>query len=270
MQVPRSLSTLLSRNSKPVRPPEEHPFGVTPRADRATYQRLHREASSAQHPRIDAIEAELGYAIDRSWFNELALHTQVVIKESRLNYQHGRVLYAHLRQYCGTSVGPIIILETGTARGFSSVCMARALADAGAAGHIVTVDMLPHNRRFLWNCIDDHDGPKTRQELLSPYRDLLRRIVFVEGPTRQLDRLGLARVNFAFLDAGHTHDDVMHEYRYVRDRQEAGDVIVFDDVTPGVFDGVVKAIEAIESEALYSMTRVLSDDERGYAIAVRR
>jgi hypothetical protein len=41
-------------------------------------------------------------------------------------------------------------------------------------------------------------------------------------------------------------------------------------VTPGVFDGVVKAIEAIESEALYSMTRVLSDDERGYAIAVRR
>jgi predicted O-methyltransferase YrrM len=249
-----------------------HPFGTSPHADRETYLSLHREASAASYPEIDAIEAALGFAIDRAWMEELALHTQVVIKKSRLNYQHGRMLYAHLRHYCATSQERYVtVLETGTARGFSSLCMAKALDDAKVDGHLVTVDLLPHNRRFLWNCIDDNDGPKTRQELLQAYEDLLRRVVFVEGPTRrQLDRLGLKRVNFAFLDACHTCDDVMAEYAYARDRQKSGDVVVFDDVTPAMFDGVVEAIAAIESEGLYSIERIQPSDQRGYAIAVRR
>src|SRR3546814_8877197 len=65
------------------------------------------------------------------------------------------------------------IFETGTARGFSALCMARALQDAGAGGYVVTVDQLPHDRPMLWNCIDDHEGPRTRAQLLSDYPELL-------------------------------------------------------------------------------------------------
>src|SRR3546814_14285204 len=110
---------------------------------------------------------------------QLALHTHVVIKQSRLNYNHGRLLYAVLRRYLAECRSEqAVIFETGTARGFSALCMARALQDAGAGGYVVTVDQLPHDRPMLWNCIDDHEGPRTRAQLLSDYPELLSRIVF--------------------------------------------------------------------------------------------
>ena len=58
------------------------------------------------------------------------------------------------------------IVETGTARGFSSICMSKALIDANTNGKIYTVDILPHDTKMYWNCIDDHDGMKSRKELL--------------------------------------------------------------------------------------------------------
>lgn len=249
-----------------------NPFGTAPHADRDTYLRLHAQARAISYPDIDAFERQQGYSIDRAWMEELALHTQVVIKSSQLNYQHGRVLYAALRKYCEQSTrnGPVTVLETGTARGFSSLCMARALADAGATGYVITIDRLPHNTPILWNCIDDHDGPKSRQQLLRGHEDLLRRIVFLQGSTHdQLERLGLAHIGFAFLDATHTYDDVLAEYAFVRERQQVGDIIVFDDVTPQKFDAVVKAIETIERDNLYVVERLQPSEQRGYAIAQR-
>src|SRR3546814_14884286 len=90
-----------------------------------------------------------------------------------------------------------VIFETGTARGFSALCMARALQDAGAGGYVVTVDQLPHDRPMLWNCIDDHEGPRTRAQLLSDYPKLLSRIVFLRGRSDEvLKTLGLSRIHF--------------------------------------------------------------------------
>lgn len=62
----------------------------------------------------------------------------------------------------------------------------------------------------------------------------------------------------------------MSEYTFVRERQAAGDVIVFDDVTPGPFDGVVEALDAIGREGVYHVEWLHVSDRRGYAIAVRR
>jgi predicted O-methyltransferase YrrM len=255
--------------------PQEHPFGIAPHADRETYLRLHSEAQAVEYPAVDQFEREQGFRIDRNWMEQLALHTQVVIKESRLNYQHGRVLYAAAREYLARRGGaePVTMLETGTARGFSAVCLARAIMDAGAGsgGRIITIDVLPHDRPMLWNCIDDHEGPKTRQELLAPWSEELQRIVFIQGSTRiQLDHLGIAHIGFAFLDASHSQEDVMLEFQYVSGRQERGDVVVFDDVTPGTFDGVVEAVAAIEREGRYAVTHLRSSSGRGYAIALRR
>src|SRR3546814_5099559 len=72
--------------------------------------------------------------IDRGWMEQLALHTQVVIKQIRLNYNHGRLLYAVLRRYLAECRSEqAVIFETGTARGFSALCMARALQEIGSA-----------------------------------------------------------------------------------------------------------------------------------------
>ena len=251
-------------------------FGRVPLASREQYSRLHQEALSVPFPTVDAFEQSTGYAVKSSWLNNLALHTQVVIKKSDLNWQHGRVLYSALRKRLeslrtGESQrAQAVIFETGTARGFSAACMARAIIDSKQPGTVFTMDILPHNTPMMWNCIDDHDGPKSRQELLKPWAEEISRVAFLQGWTgRSVTSVGLSRIHFAFLDAQHTYAEVMAEYDYVRKRQKLGDVIVFDDVSVATYDGVVKAVDAIEREGLYTVTRLVASDQRGYALAER-
>ena len=249
------------------------PLCSQPLADEATYRALFEEARKQRFPEIDRFEQDCGSAVPRDWLDELALHTQIVVKTSKLNYQHGRVLYAALRRRLadfGEATRTPRVFETGTARGFSALCMARALRDAGRTGSIVTVDILPHDRPIYWNCIDDLTGKKTRRELLAPWRELSDDVLFVQSDTASaLERVGLERVDFAFLDASHTYEDVMREFAFVESRQRTGDVVVFDDVSPGQFPGVVQAVEEIAACYPYDVERLSSDSARGYAVATR-
>lgn len=250
-----------------------NPFGTSPLAPEEKYLSLFEEAKIVSYPEIDKFEQENGFAIDKNWLDNLALHTQIVIKKSRLNYQHGRYLYTILMKYIKdhSNEQVINILETGTARGFSALCMAKALIDSKKPGNIVTVDPIPHNTPMIWNCIDDIDGLKTRQQLLKKWPEELNHIVFIQGWTKfHLKRLGMNRINFAFLDAAHTFEDLMIEYRYVKDRQIQGDIIVFDDVTPNVFDEIVNAIVQIENEGKYIINRIEVSNQRGYAFGKRK
>ena len=164
----------------------------------------------------------------------------------------------------------MIILETGTARGFSSICMAKALIDQNFLGIVTTIDCIPHEKKILWNCIDDYTGPKTRAKLLENWKEELERIIFIQGWTNEvLNRLGLKRINFAFLDAQHTKNDVLKEFKYVSDRQEIGDIVVFDDVTKKSFPGVCEAVKIIEKNFPYEIERINFTDKRGYAIAIK-
>jgi len=131
---------------------------------------LAKEVRLNKYHQINEYEEQIGYAIDQEWFHDLALHTQIVVKESPLCYAHGRVLYSALSYYLqqhppASPTDMVTIWETGTARGFSAICMAKALKDQQRAGTIITFDVLPHRTSMYWNCIDDWDGPKTRVEL---------------------------------------------------------------------------------------------------------
>lgn len=241
-----------------------------PRGSADDYLRLWHEARSQRFPAIDAYERECGAAIDRSWFEDAALLTQVTVKANALCYQHGRLLYATLRRYIRDhGGGDLNIVETGTARGFSALCLAKALADAGASGKIVTFDVLPHDQPMYWNCIRDADGPRTRAELLREYRDLLERyVVFHCGDTRlTLSRIVFPRVHFAFLDSVHTYSHVMAEFAAIRGAQQPGDVLFFDDYTPATYPGVVKAADEICRTAGYSGTAVVAHEHRRYLLA---
>lgn len=247
------------------------PFGNSPRASANEYRMLHAEACSRQFPAIDELEAEIGFAIDRTWLDDLALHTQITKKKSSLAYPHGRLLYSLLRRYIDASGEDFVtVCETGTARGFSALCMAKAISDSGVPGRVVTFDVLPHLTRHYWNCIDDHEGRKTRAELLAPWSELLRNVAFVHGDTQlMLERVGLDRINFAFLDAQHVKRAVLYEFKIVSDRQRQGDMIVLDDVTPAAYPGVVAAVDEIEARSDYDFNRLALSDERAYAWGVK-
>ena len=221
---------------------------------------------------VDQLEKQYGFSLESSWLHELALHTQVVVKESEICYQHGRLLYAILSDYLQkNNFGSLNILETGTARGFSSLWIAKTLEDQLIEGKIITLDPLPHNVKMYWNCIDDNEKEKTRAQLLTNYSNLINRYIwFLEGKSNEvLDKLELSRIHFSFLDSSHDYEDVKFEISYIVPRQIKGDIIFFDDYQKDYFPGVVKAVRELESQGTYSVNTLSVNSQRGYAIAER-
>ncbi len=250
-----------------------HPFGNSIRASYDTYMTLWEEEKSKAYPEIDSYEQEIGHAIEKEWLDKLALHTQIVVKNSPLCYQHGRILYSALSAYLGkTPKQNITIYETGTARGFSSVVMTKALADENASGKIITFDVLPHNIPMYWNCIDDCERQKSRAEILEPWRELIENhVLFFEGDSFiNLQAVQTERIHFAFLDGAHSYRDVNFELKTVATRQREGDVIVFDDYNSQLFPGLVRAVD--EGCKIWGYTkRILSTGaDRAYVIATKQ
>ena len=248
---------------------DENPFAVDPES--VSRERFLSLAAGTR--RNDALVATLGERFgklpDAEFVDELALATQVVPKDEELDWSHGFLLYAVLTSYL-EQVGsdrPVTIFETGTARGFSAVCMAKALRDAGRAGTILTVDMLHAERPLFWNSIADADGPKTRVELLEPWADLVEdHVVFLRGDVSvALEQIGLVRIHFAFLDAEHTYDAVRDELAFVAAHQQPRDVIVCDDYTPRAFPEIVRAVDELAATGAYELETFASSPGRGYA-----
>jgi cephalosporin hydroxylase len=253
-----------------------NPLIRTPISDTVNYQTLADKVRNEIYPEIDYFEKVCNAAIDRDWLDTIALHTQIVVKKSALCYAHGRVLYSALSSWlrihnANRLRNRITVLETGTARGFSALCMAKAMSDNQCCGTILTFDVLPHTTRMYWNCIDDRDGPKTRAELLQPWNNLIENyIIFYQGDTRiTLPKVRCSRIHFAFLDGAHTYDDVMFEFMQVAPFQQTGDVIIYDDYNHKQFPGLVKAVDNICSYHGYSRIDMHAHKDRGYVVATK-
>ncbi|MBV6639359.1 MAG: class I SAM-dependent methyltransferase [Cyclobacteriaceae bacterium] len=252
---------------------KDYPFGRVPLATKEEYLKIWNIARNEEYPIIDNIEKELGYAIEKEWLDNLALITQCTKKTSKIIYQHGRLLYAYLRSYLekNKDISSVNVFETGTARGFSALCMAKALEDHNRHGKIITCDILPHEIPMYWNCIADHEGPQTRQDLLVDYLDLITKyIMFFNGDTRMnIDRINWSRIHFAFLDGGHEYKDVMMEFDYLKHRQNPGDMIFFDDYSIDQFPGIVKAVDEIVSINKYQKRIIHGNEQRTYVHAMK-
>jgi len=251
--------------------PNKNPFSNAPYASEEEYMKIFNDALSKKYEKVREKCIDLGFTIDETYLNNLALSTQVVIKKSEINFQHGKLIYSILRNYIETKkYQNLIILETGTARGFSSICMSKALTDSKVNGKIYSIDYLPHNHAMYWNSISDHGGKLSRNDLLKNWEQEKNNIIFLEGKTKKiLKKLDLERINFAFLDAAHTKKDVLHEFNYVKKRQINGDSIIFDDVTETAFPGVVEALNIIKQQGEYEIEVFNISKNRSIGIATK-
>jgi len=210
---------------------------------------------------------------EQEFINELALQTQITIKNSKLNFNHGFLIYHHLKNYLlKHKPNKIVILETGTARGFSAIIMSYLLSKFNIEYNIHTIDIIPHNKKIYWNCISDHTiGKISRSELLKDYKKYTSPITFHQGISRDvLKKLKLDRINFAFLDGSHEYRDVKIEYEYLNSKNLSGDNIFIDDFTPNQFNGVVKCVNEIKNQSIYDVKIFNSNKERGYAFLEKK
>ena len=243
------------------------------------YLKLFNFAKNYDHSKtINDISEYYDFIYNKDEMDYLGLQLQICVKESRPMYLHGYVLTSALEHYIkNNSIKDITILETGTARGFSALVMAKILEKNNINGKIHTIDILPHDTPVFDNCLKAAKLNKklSRQECLEEWKNVVEKYIsFHCGDTKKiLQNLNYKRYNFAFLDAQHDYNHVILELNYVKERQLQGDVIVCDDYTITQFPLLCKAIDEFLLKKLYDYKIFYGDDgtkKRGYVYMVKK
>jgi predicted O-methyltransferase YrrM len=216
------------------------------------------------YPVIDAIEDRAGAALDRGRLEAAAKVLACPVKARPPNWQHGRMLYAVAWDYLLRHEGSITILDIGTAKGFSALCLLWACQDAGRACQVVSVDVIDPRSHARRNTVAECDGLKTLAEILEPWPEAAA--ISFEHETG-IDWLSWAsfRVHIAYIDGKHDYEVVREEARLLAALQAPGDVAIFDDVQ---IAGVARAVGELDRQYAIEYVQVLP--ARIYAIGVRR
>lgn len=226
------------------------------------YERAFEAERVHTYPMIDAIEQEAGFALDPDRYLPAAKVLACPVKVNPPSWQHGRVLYALTRQYLTGATGPVQLLDIGTAKGYSALCLQWALQDSGVHGRVTSVDVMDPHGTDRRNTIAECDGPKSLHDVLAPWPDAARIDLLKSTGQQWLSSSG-ARVHVAFVDGKHTFDAVKADAALLGTRQQTGDLIVFDDVQ---IPAVHLAVSGLKGYAVRFVDVLLN---RRYAIARR-
>ena len=174
-------------------------------------------------------------------------------------------MYSYLRYLISQNEEKYLkILEIGTSKGFSSLCMAKSLDDSKKNGKIITIDILPHDKEIYWNSISDCEGRKTRKVLLKNWKHLMDKYITYVESQKVLKNL-ILKVNFAFLDGSHTYYDLKSEFEFTAKRQYKSDLIIIDDYDDQ-YKGLKKAADKCCKTFNYNKTLIKADTNRTYLI----
>lgn len=211
-----------------------------------------------QYPMVDAFERRNGYAIDSGRILSAARVLACPLKANAPNWQHGRVLYAAARNGI-PCVDRVNMIDVGTAKGFSALCLRWALDDAGVNGTVTSLDVIDPESRERRNTVAEVDGLKTLAEILAPWPEA-KRINFVKATGQKWLQEHTERVHVAFIDGKHSYQAVSWEAALLAERQQSGDLVMFDDAQ---IDGVAKALKELRS---YELEYLQALPNRKYAI----
>lgn len=231
------------------------------------YAALFVDEREQEYPAVSAVEARMGYALNRDQMERAARVLCCPYKVSRPNWQHGRIIYAAYRRRCASLPQDELVsaLDIGTAKGYSALCAWWALSEAGVVGRVTSVDVLSPGARVRRNTVAEVEGLRTLYEILEPWPEA-RAIEFREETGTACLQASADRVHLAFVDGKHSTDAVRSEWRLLARRQATGDVAIFDDVQmPAVIEGLKGAEAAYEFETI-----ALGSVNRAYAVGVRR
>lgn len=232
-------------------------------ANSDAYQEAFEAERKVRYPIITLFEGNWGYKIDKKRLEAAARVLACPVKVNPPNWQHGRIIYTMLCKYLRSYVGerPLLI-DIGTAKGFSALMMKWASDDAGVKCTIRSTDVIDPEARVPRNTVADCDGPKTLYEILEPWPESKDIEFFQLGGATMMSQ-NSDRINFAFVDGKHKYDSVKVESGILRIRQKKGDMILFDDVH---IPGVAQAVEELRD---YQKDFIAVNAHRRYCIAER-
>ena len=217
-----------------------------------------------EYPSVDAFEQRMGFALERNRLERAARVLACPLKTNPPNWQHGRVLYSAARGYL-LGQCDVAILDIGTAKGFSALCLLWALRDTDIIGSVTSVDVLDPAAAVRRNTVAEVDGLKTLAQILEPWPEA-HAIRFKQRTGGEELADGRSRIHICFIDGKHNAKNVAMEGYLLAQRQMVGDLAIFDDVH---IDEVHQAVKTLRSQ--YDLERLeVIPGKRAYAIGVRR
>jgi len=153
-------------------------------------------------------------------------------------------------------------LDIGTAKGYSALCVLWALEDSGRTGTVHTVDVLDPLARVARQSVAELDGYLTLAEYLAPWPEAAKIQAYQSTGIAWLEAHE-DRLAFVYVDGKHTAPVVRREVELIRERQQPGDVTVFDDVQ------IPDVAVVLSTLGGYHLEYVRPTKDRAYAIARR-
>ena len=161
--------------------------------------------------------------------------------------EHGLLLYKMASRT--STERPSVILDIGTARGFSAITMARALLDADLDGMVYSVDVIDHQTQLVWHG-GKHDAEDplagisiSRSEVWSRwFTEEARRVTPVLGLSHGiLEDWSFGPVDVAFIDGEHSYEAVKRDLALLDCLMSPAGIIVLDDLHTGVSMGALRS-----------------------------
>ena len=144
---------------------------------------------------------------------------------------------------------PKNIIEFGTASGYATLCMARAMDDHNIDGRIFTIDIESENESFE-RPLDWGSGPKlehiSRKELWNKIakKSWLDKIESLTGYSAEImSNEKLPKFQFAYIDGPHFFEGVKHDFYSFLKVADSKFSVLFDDYISRPSYGVKKLVD---------------------------
>ena len=155
--------------------------------------------------------------------------------------------------------GPLVVLDVGTARGFSALSMARAMLDGKLEGRVYSVDVIDHHKPRNWHVSKQEAGEPlagvemSRSEIWGWwFPDEGSMVTIINGKSSEvLSNWEHGLIDCAFLDGSHTYEDVKGELEALDSLMADKGVIAVDDFHLGV------SVVRVRSRALNAVSWVI-------------
>lgn len=180
--------------------------------------------------------------------------------------EHGLLLYKLLiSKHSNCSRHPILLLDVGTARGFSAITMARAMLDANIQGRIYTIDIIDQHEPRDWHVAkQQHDEPLAGVQIARSkiwcqwYEEEAKVISPITGKSSEiLESWTHGDIAFAFIDGDHTYHAVKSDLELLDALMADGGQIILDDYHTGVSATRIPLPSRIANLTSYYLERCL-------------
>ena len=167
--------------------------------------------------------------------------------------EHGLLLYMLARNLDAGCQH--VLLDVGTARGFSAMTMARGLLDGGVGGRVYSIDVLEHCKAINWHSAtkgkQDDDEPLAKIEISRSdiwarwYPEEAAAVTPITATSHDaLDGWNFGPVSLAFLDGSHTYEAVLGDLMRLDSLLSDDGCIVLDDYHVGISVGQIRSYSA--------------------------